>query len=152
MIGIFLSDAVARNAPIEDTLKAADAIAYVQVVSVAEDLKEGVITRRATLSVVGKSHALKDRLPFEVPFGLPSKLGSVSLSSDSPLFIIGHRCIVVLKRDGARQSVLRQISVSDGGKIQEPEVFRALGFDRGADADFAVDCLIAAMKKTEPNQ
>jgi hypothetical protein len=148
---VFVCSALGRHAPIEATLQHAEAIAYVRVTSVTEDLKDGLVTRRATLSVVGKAYGIKDVLSFEVPFGLPSKLGSISVASDAPLFILGQRSVVVLKSDGNGQHVLRQIFVSDEGKIEEPEVFRALGFDRGAKADFAVDCLIAAMKK-KPTQ
>ena len=144
---VFGSDALSRNAPNETILNSADAIAYVQVVSVSEDLKDGVVTRRATLRDIGRSYAPKNNAAFEVPFGLPSKLGDSGPSSDSPFFILGRRCIVVLKLGGAQPIVLRQIYVSDHGKIEEPRIFQPLGFDRGADADFAVERLIAAMKK-----
>ncbi|MBI5382111.1 MAG: hypothetical protein HZA31_09460 [Opitutae bacterium] len=147
LLGVAISQAFGRHGPIEVTLKSADAIAHVRVISVCEDLKGALVTRRATLSIVGKSHGLKDAMPLEVPFGRPSKVGSYSFSFDSPIFHIGQVCIVIMRFDGDQPCVLRQIYLSDDGKIEEPKVFRSVGFDCGAEADFAVDCLVAAMKK-----
>jgi hypothetical protein len=137
-----------RHAPIDVTLGNTDAVAYVQVASVASDLKDGVVSQRAVLAVIGKSAGLKGITSFEVPFGIPSKIGRETIASDTPLFLLGSRCIVLLKAEGHGLRVLRQVYVSKEGKIEEEEVYRTLGFDVGADANVAVDCFEAAIAKT----
>jgi hypothetical protein len=139
--------ALARHGPIESTLKFTEAIACVRVTSVTEDLRQGIVYQRANLTPIGNSYGMSDHSSIEVEFGIPAKPGTRSFSSDSPYFQIGQRSIVLLKRDGDRWLVLRQISLSDEGKVEEPEIFRALGFNYGSKASFAVDCLIAALKK-----
>lgn len=149
LFAVIVCRSAARHAPIDRVLDLAEVIAHVRVTSVTEDLHEGILSRRATLSLVGRSHGLPGQFPIEVTSGVPSKFPGCTLASDSPLFLIGEESIVLLKKDGENWTVLRQIQLSEEGKVEEPEVFRAVGFDRGADARYAVGCLIAAKESRE---
>lgn len=134
----------ARHAPIEQTLEETEAVAYIRVTSVVEELQGEMMHRHATLTVMGESYGLKGATSLVVGFGRPWKFpGSeggafAAAASDAPFFLLGHRSIVLLRHREGRWIVLRQIYLSDKGEVLEPKVFIPVGFDRGAEANDAV--------------
>ncbi|MEO5959210.1 MAG: hypothetical protein ABIZ49_11130, partial [Opitutaceae bacterium] len=143
---LFAGAAFGRPAPLEWTLEATEAVALIRVTSVTEELREELLYRHAILTVIGAAHGLAAGAAISVEFGVPSRPPVLAAASDSPFFFIGNRSIVLLKREREQWIVLRQIYLSkEDDTIAEPRVFRALGFDRGSPARFAVDRLIAAV-------
>jgi hypothetical protein len=143
-VWLFASAAVfGRHAPIESTLESTEAVAWIRVTSVTEELRDELIHRHAVLTIIGNSHGLAPASTINVEFGVPSRPPARTVSSDGPFFLPGQRSILLLGRERERWVVLRQIYLSDDDTVAEPEIFRPLGFDRGASARYAVDRLIA---------
>jgi len=135
-------------ASLSETIKITEAVAYVRVTHVTEELHENNIQRTATLTRCGRATGLAEQTQIEITWEIPTR-NEAKPENQRPKFITGERWVVLLTSRNGRWEVLRPLALSPEGKIIEEGLGAEIGFQPGIDADAAVQLIAAHLETTE---
>ena len=133
-------------ASLSETIKITEAVAYVRVTHVTEELHENNIQRTATLTRCGRATGLAEQTQIEITWEIPTR-NEAKPENQRPKFITGERWVVLLTSRNGRWEVLRPLALSPEGKIIEEGLGAEIGFQPGIDADAAVQLIAAHWKR-----
>jgi len=134
--------------PLSETIKITQAVAYVRVTHVTEELRENQVQHTATLTLCGRAAGLAEETQIEIAWDLPSN-NETKLEGLHPKFSTGERWIVLLASRNGHWEVLRPLTISPEGKIADERLGAEIGFQPGIDADAAVQLIAAHLEKTD---
>ena len=134
--------------PLSETIKITQAVAYVRVTHVTEELHEDHVQHTATLTLCGRAAGLAEETQIEITWNLPAT-NETTPEGQHPKFATGERWIVLLASRNRHWEVLRPLTISPEGKISDERLGAEIGFQPGIDADAAVQLIAAHLESTE---
>lgn len=137
----------AEPAPPPNFIKLTDAVAFMRVTKVSEELHDKVVEHSVTLSLCGRATGLDEQTELDLPFELPANKEATPPEKTEPVFNVGQRYLVLLVRRDEEWVLLRKLAVSEEGKLTTDETGLALELKAGTEANVAVQLITDKIKK-----
>lgn len=137
----------AEPAQTPNLIKLTEAVAFVRVTKVSEELHDKAIEHIVTLSLCGRASGLDEKTELDLPFELPTNKEATPPEKTEPVFNVGQRYLVLLVQRDEEWVLLRKLAVSEEGKLTADETGLALELKAGTEANAAVQLITDKIKK-----
>ena len=128
-------------------IKLTDAVAFMRVIKVSEELHDKVVEHIVTLSLCGRATGLGELTELALPFEPPTNKDGTTPEKPEPLFSVGQRYLVLLTAHDEHWQLLRKFPVSEEGKLMTDETWLAQELKVGTEANIAVQLITDKITK-----
>lgn len=121
--------------PLQQTIGQSQAVAFMRVTRVSEELHGKTVRRTITFSLCGRSFGLGGLKEITVPIDAPEKPDTDTVNPPPPM---GGRYVLLLALKDERWEMAARLTISEDGKLAEAGIGEDIGLKPGADADAVV--------------
>jgi hypothetical protein len=139
----------AEPEPLQETLKQTQAVGYMRVTKLSEELRNNTVQQVVTFVLCGQSAGLGDLKELEITYNKPAKAEKDVLEVSGPVFTVGSRCVLLLTVKEEHQEIVAWLKINDEGKFVTEGIGEDIGLKPNLKADAVVQLIASKIKKTD---